>query len=496
MVATVIMGVMLLVFWAMKVTHQQHIAEAPSQSAPSDARPEMVFVGRITGMLAVQWSDDPHYLPPPDFAHVPLDRKYILSSGLMEITYDSGAKVILQGPCTYDVESETGGYLALGKLTAKVEKERSEVRSQRSDPSPLSPLPSPLFSVRTPTAVVTDLGTEFGVEVSEEGATEVHVLQGEVVSRPRSAEDGGDKSVRVKAGHAVRIGPDRGEFAPVDFAATGFVRQLQAPSEPDADADYIRVVLADKPLAYWPLNEPARSRRFADRSGNGFHGWAMGGVLAGQPGPLSSESLSAAMDGKGYIDVGRQEQFAFADDFTVEAWIWLDVGATDIERIISADAIERDTTVAGWSLQYVPENAPPASAGRPCLQFTLYNVRDLAFDGVAVPTQQWVHVAVVYHAGKAVHLFLNGRRQASLVENLMPKARPVWVAIGSTACDFDCPYHPYCGRLAHVAVYPYALSEERIERHYRQVNAPEERASGNQESTPQNRKEGAAMNGP
>jgi len=48
----------------------------------------MVFVGRITGMVDVKWSDDPHYLPPPDFAHVPLGRKYELVSGLMEITYE------------------------------------------------------------------------------------------------------------------------------------------------------------------------------------------------------------------------------------------------------------------------------------------------------------------------------------------------------------------------------------------------------------------------
>ena len=29
----------------------------------------------------------------------------------MEITYDTGAKVILQGPVTYEVESHDGGFL-------------------------------------------------------------------------------------------------------------------------------------------------------------------------------------------------------------------------------------------------------------------------------------------------------------------------------------------------------------------------------------------------
>ena len=50
-----------------------------------------------------------------------LGAEYQLASGLMEITYDTGAKVILQGPVTYSVEAN-GGYLAVGKLTGKLEK--------------------------------------------------------------------------------------------------------------------------------------------------------------------------------------------------------------------------------------------------------------------------------------------------------------------------------------------------------------------------------------
>ena len=49
------------------------------------------------------------------------ERNIELASGLMEITYDTGAKVILQGPVTYSVEAN-GGYLAVGKLTGKLEK--------------------------------------------------------------------------------------------------------------------------------------------------------------------------------------------------------------------------------------------------------------------------------------------------------------------------------------------------------------------------------------
>ena len=51
----------------------------------------------------------------------------------MEITYNTGAKVILQGPATYGIESTSGGYLSLGKLTARVEDKGPGTRGQGSE---------------------------------------------------------------------------------------------------------------------------------------------------------------------------------------------------------------------------------------------------------------------------------------------------------------------------------------------------------------------------
>ena len=90
-----------------------------------------------------------------DSPGVPLGRKYELASGLMEITYDTGAKVILQGPVTYEVESPNGGFLSVGKLTAKLEKKaeggRPEARRSRlNSSSSFIPHPSRLPSALPP----------------------------------------------------------------------------------------------------------------------------------------------------------------------------------------------------------------------------------------------------------------------------------------------------------------------------------------------------------
>ena len=81
--------------------------------------------------------------------------------------------------------------------------QQSSISNQQSS-NPQSLIPNP-FVIRTPTATVTDLGTEFGVEVSKEGDTETHVFVGEVQiatrQRPRQRRraDAGDPGRPVRA---------------------------------------------------------------------------------------------------------------------------------------------------------------------------------------------------------------------------------------------------------------------------------------------------------
>ncbi|MBN1393450.1 MAG: NPCBM/NEW2 domain-containing protein, partial [Pirellulales bacterium] len=182
----------------------------------------------------------------------PLGREYALASGLMEITYKSGARVILEGPCAYQVDSSAGGFLARGKLTARIG-ERGEGRGEKiqqipKSPNPQSPTPYP-FVVRTPTAIVTDLGTEFGVEVDENGDTTSYVFEGKVVVKAaiRGFGDSGIRDVQLAAGESVMVGRVRAGTHHNSTAAGGtgsasgtlrftqpttppkFVRRLQEP---------------------------------------------------------------------------------------------------------------------------------------------------------------------------------------------------------------------------------------------------------------------------
>jgi hypothetical protein len=129
--AALIMGVGILIAWAWKLPEYWHIASHPVPLASSTPSIPSV-VGRITGMADCRFAADSKTEDQRPKTAVGLGDKLTLLSGLLEITYDTGTRVILQGPVTYVVESPAGGYLSVGKLTAKVDK-GSEIRDKRSD---------------------------------------------------------------------------------------------------------------------------------------------------------------------------------------------------------------------------------------------------------------------------------------------------------------------------------------------------------------------------
>jgi len=216
LMATFITGLGLLAGSLVYVSHHQQVAtdqtpsaQSPSVANSSNAKKEIQFVGRVTGLANVQWANIDTSTERGN--GIPLGRKYAITSGLMELAYDTGAKVILQGPCTYEVESN-GGYLVTGKLTGKLKKSsgdhKSEIESKNFQASSLSATPNTPFTIHTSAVTVTDLGTEFGVDVDIEGNVDVHVFSG-LVECGKTASRGDDVlPIRVAKDNAVRFLPD------------------------------------------------------------------------------------------------------------------------------------------------------------------------------------------------------------------------------------------------------------------------------------------------
>lgn len=190
----------------------------PGHKEPVDdtpAQPHAEQVATITGLGAVQW------------AHANGNQIRLLgrcavgdclelTDGAIELTFDAGAQVTVFAPADFTIMSSTSIECKRGRVTTLVG-ERGKG-----------------FIVLTPQAKVVDLGTQFGLSVSDSGETEVVVFQGSVNMSSAGTENApvrrlsqGDALVLKKSGQFERV---------VSIQRNDFLRAVesfrQQPSEP------------------------------------------------------------------------------------------------------------------------------------------------------------------------------------------------------------------------------------------------------------------------
>jgi len=115
-----------------------------------------------------------------------------LESGIAEIEFYSGARLILEGPAVFEIDSENSCILSDGRLRAHV------------------PPQAAGFTVTTPQIEIVDRGTEFAVSIDEDGhRTEVHCFEGELDVFAVGETPRDPKSLRkLTAEQALRIEPN------------------------------------------------------------------------------------------------------------------------------------------------------------------------------------------------------------------------------------------------------------------------------------------------
>ena len=103
-------------------------------------------------------------------------QSYALKVGAVELLTALGARVVIEAPAEFRFESAQRLHMLRGRLAAEI------------------PPAAKGFTVITPSGDAVDLGTQFGVDVPERGAAEIHVFKGEVIAKASGAGTG--KSLR------------------------------------------------------------------------------------------------------------------------------------------------------------------------------------------------------------------------------------------------------------------------------------------------------------
>ncbi|MCG8583885.1 MAG: FecR family protein [Pirellulales bacterium] len=185
-VSVALVAVGAIVAW-MAVTYLPGIAIKPDEEKelpePTD------FIARLVNESKVEWLGATQ--PPKNDPRLWPGDRLAIASGLIEVKYVTGAHVIIEGPAEFtvggtlltavsqnenervekhedsgseDASNEANrGFLKFGKIVARCETPESHG-----------------FTIETANIRVEDLSTEFAVEVSEGGDSDVHVLDGAV----------------------------------------------------------------------------------------------------------------------------------------------------------------------------------------------------------------------------------------------------------------------------------------------------------------------------
>lgn len=133
-------------------------------------------------------------------------RKLELLSGWARIQFAEGAMVILHGPCEFMPTGPNSAVLTRGRITGLAEDGN--------------------FHLKTPSAQVVDLGTEFGVAVDDAASTDVIVFEGEVSVSPNDQKKKRVDAVFLDGGATVHISAD-GELATgIHLDRNEFLRSL------------------------------------------------------------------------------------------------------------------------------------------------------------------------------------------------------------------------------------------------------------------------------
>ena len=325
-----------------------------------------------------------------------------LRSGLAQIVFYSGARVVIEGPAEFQIVSPTESSFRSGKLIAEV------------------PPQARGFRVSTPQMSVIDLGTAFGLEVKEQ-RTELHVFKGSVELQP--AASAAKQNLKEGAGAVVEnsrplklMSADSKAFASLfelqlKSSAADVLRHEQsraASSRLDEDPSLlVHFDFEQTDTSEWRLRN-ASNRKNA----------APDGTIVGCQWTEGRWSDKHALEFRSVNDRVRLDVPGEYESLTFATWVRVQGLDRQINSIFMSDGFEAGTV--HWSVRQDGVLALTAIGSEP---------RDyqLCVSPPALTLNQfglWVHLAVVIDGGgKQIVHYVNGDPESEHALNIKPPFR-------------------------------------------------------------------------
>jgi hypothetical protein len=192
---------------AVAVLHGRRQPDPPPIAAPL---PEAAPLALITQTRFLITGED---MQPLEQGQPFAGGRLALRSGAVALRLRNGVEVVFEGPGEIDLLDHMSAFLYDGNVVVRMPKGTDG------------------FRLKTTTADVLDLGTEFAVKASRDFYTDVQVYEGAVMATGRADGSSPRFPKRLEAGQSARFSPHGPELPePIPYAESRFVRRL--PAEP------------------------------------------------------------------------------------------------------------------------------------------------------------------------------------------------------------------------------------------------------------------------
>ena len=224
-----------------------------------------------------------------------------------------------------------------------------------------------------------------------------------------------------------------------------------------ASGSFEAVMLADKPEAWWRLNDPAGSSVLADGMGRHDGQYLGTGIAFGQPGVGQQPGeASVSFDGSGgYGNIPYSSVLNPRTAFTLEGWAKPNLPGVELTPFSSFSI--NDSSGRGYGFLKTAGDSWWGITGNN--DFYRFYYADLG----AIRPNRWAHLALVSD-GSGITFYRDGKFAGGPYGNYVPNQTDPFIIGGR---NNDGAVHQFwSGNIAEVALYRSALTAEQIKSHY------------------------------
>ena len=378
-----------------------------------------------------------------------VNEELILERGQITISYEHGAEIKIEGPAHYSLKSLDLAEMKYGQLAAKV------------------PEAAQGFTIESPKAAIVDLGTEFALNVTKEGKSQVYVYEGEVVSSLLGENGTTLLNANLYTDEGIQI--DSNSETVSDLSGSEDFIRVKEKTEKDLAISnkYIETIKNHKPFAYWRF-ENSEGGVVKNEMSQNFHG-----TLTKQA-RTSNNKFTIEKGHIGGFLVKQPISGINQKNYTIELWLNAKEHASDMSLISLMNP--KPLNKKDGYLHLVYTQLMSNNKRLRCKPFDFRyshrypatrNVGKNAFAGESYIPGKWYHMVCVRN-DSSFSLYLNGKLKQTIKEKLNNDDLPYTFFMGKI--DPLRTQRQFIGQIDEVALYKRALSQDEILEHFKAVD--------------------------